>query len=134
MALWIKLSKLRMHATFNNSFEIIVLAFSVHKSILHQKSCHSVCLTIIQKKSASSIRTLPLVLFNKNFPFFQNQCYFTVFPGKTKPKVPFFLKILDAALKFQITLLFDFVFVFLAWKQLSLISYILVALLDISPF
>ena len=43
---------------------------------------------IIQKKSASSNRTLPL--FDKKSPFFQKKCYFKVFPGKTKPKLPFF--------------------------------------------
>ena len=45
---------------------------------------------IIQKKSASSSQMLPLIIFDKKTLFFQKQCYFTVFPGKTKPKVPFF--------------------------------------------
>ena len=40
---------------------------------------------IIQKKSVSGIQTLPLVIIDK-----KNPCYFTVFPGKTKPKVLFF--------------------------------------------
>ena len=45
---------------------------------------------IIQKKSASDIQMLPLVIFEKKYPFCQKYCYFKIFLGKTSPKVPFF--------------------------------------------
>ena len=34
--------------------------------------------------------TLPHVIFDRKVSFFQKLCYFKVFLGKTKPKVPFF--------------------------------------------
>ena len=45
---------------------------------------------IIQNKSASGSLTLPLVYLPNMGPFFQKQCYFKVFLGKTTPNVPFF--------------------------------------------
>ena len=61
---------------------------------------HDIFQGIIQKKSASGSQTLPFVIFDKKVPFFQKSRYFNIFLGNTLPKVPFFLKIPDAALKF----------------------------------
>ena len=44
---------------------------------------------IIQKKSVSGSRTLPLIIIDKKF-LFTKIVFFTVFPGKTKPKLFFF--------------------------------------------
>ena len=65
-------------------------------------NCIVFCLPqgIIQKKSASGSWTLPFVILTKKCPFFRKWCYFNVLLGNTSPKVPFFLKIPDAALKF----------------------------------
>ena len=55
---------------------------------------------IIQKKSASGSRTLPLVIFDKNgSSFSKNSVILRYFWVKLRPKCPF-LKILDAALEF----------------------------------
>ena len=54
---------------------------------------------IIQKKSASGSRTLPLVIFDKKALFSKNSVILQYFCQKCP-----FLKILDAVLKFQITL------------------------------
>ena len=58
---------------------------------------------IIQKKSVSGSQTLPLVIFDKKALFSQNSVILQYFQEKLSQKCPF-LKILDAALKFKITL------------------------------
>ena len=55
---------------------------------------------IIQKKSASGSRTLPLVVFDKKVPFFQkNSIILRYLWVKLRQKCPF-LRIPDIALKF----------------------------------
>ena len=76
---------------------------------------------IIQKKVVSHCLTVPLVIFDQVVPFFQKQCYFKVFLGKTTPKVSF-LKIMYAALKFKITISIPSIKVLYLLKELYLLK------------
>ena len=86
----------------------VLLVVPVFKYVGERSSAKNFCLVsllsvsnqgIIQKKSVSGSRTLPLVIFDKKCPFSQNSVILRYLWVKLCQKYPF-LKIPDTALKF----------------------------------
>ena len=75
--------------TIHQNVKLMVSAIDLQRSY-HTPYQNDGVQGIIQKKSASDIQMLPLVIFEKKYPFCQKYCYFKIFLGKTSPKVPFF--------------------------------------------
>ena len=71
----------------------------MHTRIIFSENTTRTNQGIIQKKSVSSSRMLPLVIFDKKVPFFTNSVILRYLWVKLCQKCPFF-KIPDAALKF----------------------------------